>query len=234
MKIGIFGDSFASDEKKNPTDSWIDILRKSHDVENHAYNGTNLYFSISKIKEHYKKYEKIIFVVTQPSRIKIADHIPCYDSMKRYVAHWPMVNRLIEDANKHEIYDGPLIDAYNAVLDYYKFIQDDTYDNYIHNLMLDDIVKICHNVILIPAFKNSIQGNHNSLIEVRTNENKAWSYDYFIPEGFRDERNCHLTVENNIILAKKAEEWLDGSPVEIRLDDFATPINKEFYIKKYE
>ena len=102
MKIGIFGDSFAADNKLNPTDSWVDILRKSHEVENHASPGTNLYYSVTKLKENYKKYEKIIFVVTQPSRIKIADHVPCYNSNKRYVAHWPMVQRLIEEANKNK------------------------------------------------------------------------------------------------------------------------------------
>jgi hypothetical protein len=233
MRIGIFGDSFASDNKMNPTDSWVDILRNNHEVENHAMPGTNLYFSVLKLKENYKKYEKIIFVVTQPSRIKISDNVPCYDPSKRHIGHAPTIGRLIKAANEHEIYDGPLIDAYNAALNYYKYIQDTTYDEYIHTLMLDDILKICPNIILIPAFTDSIPNSQiSSLIEIRTNENKAWGFEYFIPPGFIDERNCHLTAENNSILAEKAEEWLRGKTVDTNINDFATPTNKEFYIRK--
>jgi hypothetical protein len=235
MKIGIFGDSFAADNKMNPTNSWVDILRNDHEIENHSLPSTNLYYSILKIKEHYKKYEKIIFVVTQPSRIKISDSVPCPDPTRRYVAHWPNIKYLINDANRNNIHDGPLIDAYNTALNYYKYIQDNVYDEYIHKLMLDDIVRMSSNIMLIPAFPDSIPGKQVcSLIKIREKENLAWGYGYFIPTDFNDERNCHLTEENNLILARKILDSINSDFLDLNLDDFVTPLNKEFYIKKYE
>ena len=40
-----------------------------------------------------------------------------------------------------------------------------------------------------------------------------------------------MTAENNAIFADKVEEWINGAPVYINVDDFVAPANKEFYLK---
>lgn len=227
MKVGIFGDSFASANMNN-TESWIDILSKEYDVTNHALSGSNLYYSMTQLKENHNKYDKNIFVVTQPGRIKIADHVPCPAPRLRYVSHASIISGVTKKTSE----TSELINAYNAVLDYYKYIQDDEYDKYIHRLMIDDLTKICSNIMLIPAFKNSIPGRkRTSLIDIRTKENNAWGFDYFVPDGYFDIRNCHLTKENNSVLAKKIIESIDSNFLNLNINDFQTPMDKEFYIR---
>jgi len=235
MKIGIFGDSYAADNKMNPTDSWVDVLRHSHEVENHAQEGSALYFSIRKLKEHYQKYEKIIFVVTQPSRIKLGRHIPHANPKELNISHWPHIKHLIKDANSRGIFKGPLIDAYEAAMGYYTYIQDNDYDDYVQTLMIEDILKIHHDIMLIPSFTTSIPNKmHNGLVQIREKENLAWGCGYFMPDDIYDTRNCHMTKENNLILAEKILDNFNSNFLDLNLDDFVAPPDKDFYLKKHE
>jgi hypothetical protein len=64
MNIGIFGNSF-SDDKWKPAgfESWIDILRKEHMVDNYSVSCTSIWFSYNKFIENYTKYDKNIFII---------------------------------------------------------------------------------------------------------------------------------------------------------------------------
>ena len=77
IKIGIFGDSFASLKfEENTTPTWVDILSEKYDITNHAISGSTLYYSIEEIKKHHTHYDKIILVVTRPGRLQVAKWMP--------------------------------------------------------------------------------------------------------------------------------------------------------------
>ena len=67
MLIGIYGDSFAVDDKEN---GWINILRKkyNHRCTSFADSGTDIWFSYNHFIQNYQKFEYNIFVLTDLSR----------------------------------------------------------------------------------------------------------------------------------------------------------------------
>jgi hypothetical protein len=73
MKLGIFGDSFATlttETTKNSEYAWFNILsnKLNYEVCTHGLSGTSIYQSYKKFLEHYKSYDKIIFVLSDVSR----------------------------------------------------------------------------------------------------------------------------------------------------------------------
>jgi hypothetical protein len=227
MKIGVFGDSFAV-MKYNTTPSWVDILAGKYNVTNHSIIGSNLYYSVEEIKKHHLNYDKIIFVVTEPGRMKVADWIPL-DSNRQFVTgklDKQYIHR--EELNQYEEL------VYEAASQYVTCFHDDVYEKYIHNLMLDDIKKVRADMILIPAFMNSWYNiNYSPMIHIYAKENTAWNLaGKTVIEEYNDIRNCHMIAENNVIFAEKAEHWLNGNHVNINLNDFVTTTDKDFYLKK--
>jgi hypothetical protein len=233
MKIGIFGDSFASVKYvENTTPTWVDILSTKYDVTNHALPGSNLYYSIKLIKDNHLKYDKIILVVTEPGRIKISKWLLSKNDDGEQFVYGIKDHKI---TNKNNFNTSKKL-AYEAAYQYFLYLKDFDYDNYIHSLMLDD-VKSCiakNNFIIIPAFNNSLHnGNHSSMCQIFEKENTHWNIDNeTINRNYYDFRNCHMTAENNEIFATKAEEWIAGKPVHINLDDFVTTTNKDFYLKQ--
>jgi hypothetical protein len=228
MKLGIFGDSFASAIKFNPSPSWVDILAYEHEVTNHAVDGSNLYHSVEEIKTHHENYDKLILVVTQPGRLKIPDWIPVDKIEDKFIT-----GKL--DRKIAEKVDNNIVASYaEAGSLYFTYLQNVPYDNYVHNLMLNDIRNLRQDVILIPGFLNSFPNISGcSMHYICAKEHTAWNLDWSAAIlDFEDIRNCHMTIENNAIFATKAKEWLNGKPVHINLDDFVTTTNKDFYLKQ--
>jgi hypothetical protein len=225
MKIGVFGDSFAI-LKLNPTPTWVDILSEKYDITNHAVTGSNLYYSINEIKKHH--YDKIILVVTEPGRLQVSNSIPLGSSQQ--FINGPLDQKYLHrtELSKYEKL------VWEAANQYFICLQDDDYDRYTHNLMLEDIKKIRPDIILIPAFFNSwynVEGV--PMLDIYHKENTAWNFDSTtVVTQYNDNRNCHMTVENNAIFADKVDKWIEGEPVYINLNDFVTTIDKDFYLTK--
>ena len=73
MKIGLFGDSFAHDDKTKTGKSYIEYLNERNDFEivAHGMSGSGMYYSYKKFLEYNKDYQKIIFITTHPGRLWI-------------------------------------------------------------------------------------------------------------------------------------------------------------------
>jgi hypothetical protein len=227
MKIGIFGDSFADPRKLNPSLTWIEILAEKYDVTNHAIAGSNLYFSITEIKKYHTNYDKIIFVVTNPGRLKVATWLPL-DIEQQFI-----VPTMVKFLNKFDLVHYQKL-AWEAAKQYYDYLQDINYDDYIHNLMLKDIKETVSNIILVPAFLDSWTNVNSAMVQITSKENKFWGlcWEDVIEKYKEDIRNCHMTAENNAIFASKVEEWLNNKPVHIDLNDFVINTKKDFYLKQ--
>ena len=228
MKIGVFGDSFASPSELNPSPNWLDILSTDYNITNYALQGSNLYFSVDLIKKNHLEYDKIILVVTSPGRLKIANWIPVDRPEDRFIISITDYRFL----NKN--YDTITASYLEAGNQYYTYLQDITYDSYIHNLMIKDVCSLRSDIILIPAFLDSLLDVKGySMHHIFLKENTAWNLDWKATiSQFTDVRNCHMISENNQIFATKAKEWIDGKPVHIDLNDFVTTTNKDFYLKQ--
>ena len=68
MKIGLFGDSFAHDDKTKTGKSYIEYLNERNDfkIVAHGMSGSGMYYSYKKFLEHNKDYQKVIFITTHP------------------------------------------------------------------------------------------------------------------------------------------------------------------------
>jgi len=243
MDIAIFGDSFACSRKFNLQPSWIDIISdKYNKVVNYAMGGSSLYYSMNFFEKHHFHYDRIIFVVTCPGRMML----PPWPSLgiepgHRNIPGLPHTEMLI----KHALEEYPDIEnhtqlkhrlvIWQALADYFKYVQFDDFDNYIHNLMFDRITQLRPDAIVIPSFKTSHSSfkDKTSMCDIQKKEDHAWNFLGGIIAGAKDFRNCHMTSKNNEIFAGKVEEWLHGAPVDINLDDFAIPTieEKDYYIK---
>ena len=229
MKIGIFGDSFADPTQMNPTPTWSSILSEKHEVDNYAIMGSNLYYSASLILKTFQRYNKVILVVTQPGRLMIPEYYTVPEQRKRFIAGIGTIPDLESDIKPNESY---LNKFYQAARQYLTLLQDLNYEKYIHSLMLKDLSSKISNLILIPAFKDSgAPESINSMFDIYLKECKAWGETMQSARLYKDIRNCHMTAENNAIFADKVEEWINGAPVYINVDDFVAPANKEFYLK---
>lgn len=228
MKIGIFGDSFAC-HKLNPTPTWTEILSRKYNITNYALQGSNLHYSIDEIKKHHENYDKIVLVVTDPGRLELVNLTDVEGkSSKTFLTglyDYKLINDVPSLQEKH---------IKEAARQYFIHLQNQDFDRYVHNLMLDEIKKIRPEIILIPAFRSSWNGLiEPSMFAIFDKENTAWNFDStVIATKYYDNRNCHMTAENNAIFADKVDSWINGQPVHINLDDFVTTTNKDFYLKE--
>ena len=249
MKIGVFGDSFTNLKfEENTTPTWVDILNERYDTTNFGVSGSNLYYSVNKFKEEQHRFDKIILVITAPGRLQLSNWIetlgnPNYryatnlSNVENQLARWYNLNTFDKDHLKINL---NLIKAFEAARDYFIYLDNKPYNNFIQKLMIDEVLRSRSDTIMIPVdvYSFGTGSTTTTLSDIYKKEMNAWNenddsiHSKMIEEAIIDIRNCHLTAENNAILAEKVEEWIDGSPVEIKLDDFVTPMNKEFYIRK--
>ena len=219
MKIGIFGDSYAANRIENDTKSWVDIIAEKYEVTNYASAGTSLFYSMSIFEQYQHRFDKVIFVVTSPGRLLLDN------ANNRSLS----IAGLRDCETKIENTSNPFeLKILHAVRDYYIYVQNYNFNKYVHRLMIEKIKRIRPDTVLIPAslekFDDIFSGA--SMCDIELKENNAWGIG-----GIIDYRHCHMTAENNAIFATKVEEWLNGKPVQINLDDFVTPMNREFYLK---
>ena len=235
MKIGVFGDSFASLKfEQNTTLTWVDFLSEKYDVTNFALPSSNLYYSANKFMETVSSFDKIIFVATVPGRLHFPDWVTV-GNRDKFIAGLEVAEWKFNNSTKH--LTSIEIKALKAAIDYYTYIDDVKFNNFIQQLMIKKVIDSRPDAIVLPVSKSSYGEpdlmHSTSLLDIFNKENQAWGITATdLLNNYVDLRNCHMTAENNVVLANKVEQWLDGQPVEIILDEFVTPMNKEFYIRK--
>lgn len=232
MKIGIFGDSFADIKKYNSTPNWIDLLKERYDkVQSFGSMGTNLYYSMKIFINQYKNFDKNIFMITSPFRIW-ANRFPIYPQSRQFFQGINSVEQSIDfekenNKNSHSLYTN--IKILEAVQVYYSYIQNIEEETYKHGLMIKEILSLDPNTLLVPCYNTSMPNIDVGLFNIFEKENAAWGID---DTTTVDTRNCHMTAENNAILSQKMIACIDNNiSFSLNIDDYVTPMNKEFYIR---
>jgi len=239
MKIGIFGDSFADVNyplNRNPTPNWIELLQKKYkhiDVVSYGEAGSSLYYSVEQLKQFGHLYTTNVLLVTEPARVwaKDLDIDPPFKFLAGIDSIKAQIELLKQSINYSYVQKKHQRIVLEAVIAYKMYVQNYEEEVYKHNLMVNELLKK-PNLILIPCFENCILGNAKGLYEIYRKENIAWQYNPDIDSGI-DTRNCHMTAENNEIFAQKIIECIEnGTTFNLNIDDYVTPMNKEFYINE--
>jgi hypothetical protein len=225
MIIGIFGDSFATKwtwrPQGTPADqpAWYEQLGQNHTVQTHSEPGAGLWWTWREFQKYHKDYERCIVVATAPNRLAIE---PVADRWWRHVGPgW--VNQVL---NTGTITDDKELELLKSLEAWFTHV-DQNYVSDVHNLLLDNMrsLRDSSSLTILPCFNESRRPPHETSLY---NISQAEIDHYKIKEKhanpwFYDVRTCHLSRENNRILAKKIRDWLEyHRPVRLRAEDFET------------
>lgn len=228
MKIAIFGDSFGDDYNLWPNPyievgpSWADYLRNQNiEVDNYAGGGTSLFSAYQKFISKCHEYDKIIFMVTHPSRITVP--------MDNGTTDWFNFSQAEQELKHCVDYNRSV--KLKAIRNYFIHVKNDEYDNLVHKLMIKDISEKHNSVLMIPCFKTSGIDNKTPLIDVSRFEAAFWKLNVEAPlpmeDNMYDARKCHMCEENNLMLGQEIYNWVKNGNYNLNPEKFKTP-TREF------
>jgi hypothetical protein len=245
MKIGIFGDSWArtiaspKNKKFHDGYAWAEILSLKYHVTNYGIPGSSVYFSYEEFNKHHSKYDKIIFLATEPGRLtfdigselknpligqEFKRHCNSYGTADRYF-------KLFE--NKKVPEDSARV---NAAREYFLWLLNRTEQTEYKRLMLDEIRRIRPDALIMSpahAWDPIKQELTTCLMDISNMENDFFKVNYndLADIGHLDIRPCHLTRENNKMFANKISDWIDHQTIPVlSKEDYVQPADgKEIY-----
>jgi len=179
LTIGIYGDSFADPKwVKNDYNAWPELLENNYNIQNYSLTGTSLWWSYDKFLETCDKIDYTIFVVTIPGRVYLEyqDH-----HINLNPTSWP-------------IWNGVSIGEM-----YFKYFYSNKRENAFQNFIISDLL-LYDKILLIPAFTESMPGYPISLCYYADKETEHYGLK---DPGPHENRKCHLTKENNIMVYNK-------------------------------
>ena len=222
MKVAIFGDSFGEDKMMKYTyPGWPTFLKEKYKIEidNYALSGSSMFFSYRNFLKYYNDYDKIIFIATSAYRFEIPGHIR-FRKGNEYVRHINGPQTIDQWLSQPHLLEKMDTEALTAAKLYYDYLYDSEKEEIIRDLIKKDVANRRKDAIIIDAFSND--PSEVSLFSISKME--------VLSQGLPDQllhsddcRTCHLSIENNKILADKMYEFLTGQPVILRIEDFITP-----------
>lgn len=226
IKLGIYGDSFATSGKLEK--AWSTLLKADSDFEVGIYSwpATSTEWSVLKFAETYHLYDKIIFVVTSPDRLYINDHPT--------LQHWTATTH-------HQIDTIPKdqrLEYKNYIKFHTKYMMNTDVINAKQKIYLDYIMATKPETLLIPAFNNSIpNSDYIDLFSISCldliNPGSETYLRRLFDNNRGDTRPNHMNVINNQIIYKKIKQWIKTNQFELNsLEDFYTPETRQDLFKK--
>ena len=246
-KLLIIGDSFAADPSIwfHNYDSWVEILRKetNYDITNKAVGGSSLFYASEIFYKLQSTFEKIILVETNSGRRYCP--IPALDINVHKTGHHFTQGLYQNNLNKQKLDKGSEnylqgLKTLEAIEQFYLYVYNWKEHNYYHELMLEDLMMKRPDMIVIPAFHDSKYSRRtksclNDISDLEFSHYNITHEHLSHDNGRIDIRPCHMSADNNRILAEKVKLWLTGAPVEIDVRDFKkpnVPINEYFPFRK--
>lgn len=249
MKIGIYGDSYA-DCNPNISTAWPNILSKklmnyysnNFEVINYAKAGSSLYFSYKNLLDTYTKHDLIIFLVTEPHRYPIpfksiksqqTFYITCFEHVKQ-IEH-DLINLL--EINEYEFLQN---------LKGWFLASNETYNNDISELILNQIERMSKNTILYPCFTDSFSVTRFAKYKLDRTLHPMHSFWYrqlellgIEPNNFTAQEKStlqgHLTPEFNEYFANVLYSKITTGDFDHRnFFDISIKYSKEYYYKNWD
>jgi hypothetical protein len=242
MKIAIFGDSFADDigmansipkwtNFQHVGPSYIELLERHTEfqITRYGYEGSSLYYSLTKFEEFHNQYDKVIFVTTEASRVLVNTEL--------YNLPYPHIFSLFaitmnRTANKKlSTHNKKLLSIMEKF--YFPEISKRNQSFHDHDMLKKKVKRIRPDAIVISGIGND---REPCLNDVSTMEIEHWGLTWagFSGGTYIDRRKCHLTKENHEILYKGLLVSLThGTPFDVKSQPWVTPSKPaEFYRSK--
>lgn len=197
MNIAVFGDSYA--EKSSDITAWWQVLKQyGHEVTSFGEAGSSINFSAKLILEKYKDFDFIIWCMTTPGRFSI--EIPGCPGIFHTTNVLTHTGVKVSDNSLSGI-DNQII---NACQLYLKYVFDPNLENLLGKALANYFLQLIPNLMIIPCFTPPLETNFDLYTlctrELRQVFHKAETYRVY--ESWNDIRTCHLTPQNNQILAE--------------------------------
>jgi hypothetical protein len=125
--------------------------------------------------------------------------------------------------------DSHMREKLSAAINYWKYLQDVPYVNFIHQAMLEDIQSSCPHLMILPCFVNSHSFVDNCMAGVSVKEITYWELNNteFINGTSKlvDLRRNHMTETNHSILGSMLIDYYrTGSPIDF--SKFQNPVHE--------
>lgn len=235
--IGVFGDSYADinpvqyiDEalERMPWPLWLQKI-SGMTVKSHALSATSTWYSYKKFLDNYKKYDIVVFCYSDLHRWQNVNE-PEGISCGLYHIRYP---------NQIKYVDKEYKSIANTLVEAYKLLHDWDLDKFIFQSIFDSVNRLCDEAgiklvnifnfeeindtplnIDITTVSNTVLTN---LVQVSGNEYMTFpnipkdSEIYKFITETNDKRFCHLSPQNNRILANIVYDCLQSSSTYINL-----------------
>lgn len=224
-KVAIFGDSYADMmdyEERNINElAWTRLLNTNHNffTYNFARGGSSIFWSYKKFLAHKDSADIIIFVITQESRLNMGTN-------EFFAPNLISIQNKLANLDK----DDPIYNKLVAADMYYKYLNDDEFSKFIRDCIVKSVVDICEaenkKLILIPGFtidgmlKKYVKHFKSVMFEITEQEISTQfdGIDRYYAE--KTTRACHMSKQNNIILANFIASIIRGEERYIGIHDF--------------
>jgi len=226
MKIAIFGDSWAKQLKEadelNSTPAWWEILAKKYEVENFGLSGSSTYYSYNNFLRLHSTFDKIIFIASTPGRLCLAEDMQLKSNrignLRRHqVTHLVDAENTLEFIKENEPDNMHDITILEAIIGYYSHVMNSNEQQLI-NRAYRELVKFKRpDALVIESF--------NALYKISQFESNHWKVDIssLFQHGYSEIRKCHMSAENNAMLADKVNTWVETGNFNLNQDDIILP-----------
>ena len=245
MKIGIYGDSwgcFNFDEVSDITTAWPEILKThGHTVDNHSVVGETFFNVYQKFKENYRNYDVNIFLIPRLGRLYFKDIPKPYNTRVGEESSLSLNKQLLKnDITLSKEDKDMLTELYSFSEVHFKYKINWEQESEIRNDLLEYSRTFKTKTIFIPCVDECIpwEENTGTLMDIFAYENTILKPTVQVGEiqenrYVRDLRLCHLSEENNKLLADMILSAIENQrdTINIELKDFKKPSkNIEHYM----
>jgi hypothetical protein len=197
MKVGVFGDSFAA-KNAAPTAWWQVLKQYGHQVTSFGENGSSINFSAKLIYQKHSEFDFVIWCMTIPGRfsVELPGRNEFFHTNKIITHTGTRTSNSIPADIDHKIVTACEL--------YLKYIFDPDFENIIGKALSNYFLDIVPNLMIVPCFMSPLQTDFN-LYGLTTKEFQRVFSDKEVHEIYQcytDIRVCHMTPQNNQILAK--------------------------------
>lgn len=237
QKLFIFGDSYADAYEWSDISSWTKLLKNNYEIENYGRVGSSLWWSYENFLKVLPTIENssesvIVFVVTDSQRISndalfVCNYGTCDFLLKMLKSESDFSGFSIWDKMFHGYDKKTISDILHAAKNYFLYLQNPSMYGFLQRKILAEIMKKCKNtkikLVLIPAFQDSIPFQPIFKLCLSDITNKFFEINGSSEFHLIKEKNImanHMNQTNNIILANKVHEIIQGTCTKITIDDF--------------
>lgn len=240
--IGIFGDSYTTMTSHNAIVNkksviWPYVLSKEYQITNYGQPGNSIYRCYKDYMHFGSRHDHNIMVIPTRSRFYSAflKNHPIKDlvDVENWYSNYQSVllyekkirNRNPEDADKYA-------KIFNSLKTFYEQWADMEFFETVNDALASKI-KTFENLWTIevqPTDKTQIGLEYISNWELSIINKLSPDADLYVNNALkdkkflRDDRNCHLTESNNIILGKIVLDAVkNNKPIELKIQDFVPP-----------